>query len=119
MTKARIAFATAILWTAFVTGTAGATTYPRLIGTVGFGMITLKDEKGRTITRLKAGRYTVAVFDRSSTQNFHLLGPHINRYTTAKFQGARTWTVTFRKGTTIKYFSDRASRTLKGSFKVT
>jgi hypothetical protein len=93
-------------------------TYPRLVGTVGFGTITLKDEQGRTVKTLKAGRYSLVVVDSTGTQNFHLRGTGINLYTGIAFKGTRAWTVTFRKGTTIKYFSDRAPKALRGSFTI-
>jgi hypothetical protein len=99
-------------------GPGSAATYPRLIGTVGFGVITLKDEQGRSVKRLKAGRYSLVVVDSTATENFHLRGPAINLYTRIAFKGTRAWTVNFRKGTTIKYFSDHASKTLRGSFTI-
>ena len=99
-------------------GLAGAATPPRLIGTVGFGQITLEDLRGVTFKRLKAGVYTVSVLDRSKGQNFHLRGPGINLSTKVAFEGVKNWTVRFRKGTTVRYYSDRAPRTLKGSFRV-
>ena len=95
-----------------------AATYPRLIGTVGFGVITLKDERGRTVKTLKAGRYSLVVVDSSNVQNFHLRGPSINLFTGAAFKGTRAWTVNFRRGTTVKYLSDRAPKTLRGSFTI-
>jgi hypothetical protein len=91
---------------------------PRLVGTVGFGTITLKDEQGRTVKSLKKGRYSLVVVDSSSTENFHLLGRGINLYTRVASKGTRAWTVNFRKGTTIKSFSDRAPKTLRGSFTI-
>ena len=67
---------------------------------------------------MRAGRYSIAVVDRSPTQNFHIVGKGVNLRTRVAFQGTRTWTVRFRKGTRVKYFSDAARRTLKGSFTV-
>jgi hypothetical protein len=96
---------------------AGAHSQPRLIGTVGFGQITLKTQTGRAVKRLKPGVYLVSAVDRSKTANFHLKGPRIDHKTGRSFEGVANWTVHFRKGTTIRYFSDR-SKTLKGSFRV-
>ena len=68
---------------------AGAGTSPRLIGTVGFGQITLKNERGSTIKSIKAGRYTLVVVDRSRTQNFHAVGKGVNLLTKIAFEGVR------------------------------
>ena len=56
--------------------------------------------------------------DRSSSHNFHIVGKGFNLRTKIAFQGTKTWTVRFRKGTKVKYFSDASRRTLKGSFTV-
>ena len=56
--------------------------------------------------------------DGSATQNFHAVGKGIDLRTKIAFQGTKTWSVRFRKGTTVKYFSDASRRTLKGSFTV-
>ena len=80
--------------------------------------MTLKNERGRTIKSVRAGRYSIAIVDRSPTQNFHMVGKGVNLKTKIATQGTKTWTVRFRKGTKIKYFSDASRRTLKGSFTV-
>jgi hypothetical protein len=118
MTKIRVALALTALLALLAVASASGATPPRLIGTVGFGQITLKDLRGVTFKRLKAGVYTVSVVDRSKGQNFHLRGPGINLSTKVAFEGVKTWTVRFRKGTTVRYYSDRAPRMLKGSFGV-
>jgi hypothetical protein len=118
MNALRAALVTTALAALFAVVPAGAKSYPRLIGTVGFGRITLKDERGRTIKSLKAGRYSLVVVDRSTTQNFHTLGRGVNVRTQIVFQGSKSWSVSFRKGTTVKYFSDASPRKLKGSFTV-
>lgn len=97
---------------------AAAGSSPRLIGTVGFGQITLKTERGRTIKSVRAGRYSLVVVDASPTQNFHVVGKGVNLRTRIAFQGTKTWSVRFRKGPTVKYFSDASRRRLKGSFTV-
>jgi hypothetical protein len=113
--RALVAFGLAGL---FGVAAAEAASPPRLIGTVGFGQITFKNEAGLTIKTLKAGRYSVSVVDRSATQNFHLRGTGINLLTGIAFEGTESWTVRFRKGTTIKYYSDHASKSLRGSFTI-
>jgi hypothetical protein len=47
-----------------------------------------------------------------------MVGKGINLKTKIATQGTKTWTVRFRKGTKVKYFSDASRRTLKGSFTV-
>src|SRR5438067_3748593 len=81
----------------------------KLFAQVGPGSrtITLKTADGKTVSRLRAGRYMVVVRDRSPTRNFHLVGPAggLNKKTTARFVGVTTWTVRFTKGT-YQYLSD-------------
>jgi hypothetical protein len=46
---------------------------PKLKGTVGPGFsIILKDSTGKKVTKLKAGKYTFVVTDKSSIHNFNL-----------------------------------------------
>ena len=73
---------------------------------------TASGSKARTVAR---GRYRIAVRDTSRTQNFHLIGPGLNRKTTVGGTAKPTWTVTLRAGTYI-YRSDR-NRRLRGSFR--
>ena len=47
---------------------------------------------------LRAGRYRVVVNDASRRHNFHLVGPGVNRRTTAAFRGTATWTVRLKRG---------------------
>ena len=49
--------------------------------------------------RVAPGRYRLTVADRSATRNFHLVGPGVNRRTTAAFVGTATWTVALARGT--------------------
>jgi hypothetical protein len=81
----------------------------KLFAQVGPGArtITFKTADGKTVSRLRAGRYTIVVRDRSRTRNFHLAGPAggLNRKTTAKFVGLTTWTVRLTKGV-YQYLSD-------------
>jgi hypothetical protein len=79
-----------------------------LLGTVTRGgLLTLRDAAGRTVTRLRVGSYVVTVRDRSSRQNFHLVGPRgIDRKTGLKFVGMVKWTLSFHGGT-YRYSSDK------------
>jgi len=96
--------------------TAGEATL--LTGTVGPGFtITLK--KGTTKVRtLKAGRYTIRVTDKSTIHDFQLKGAIRKTITTVPFKGAKTVTVTLKRGTVTYYCAPHAS-TMKGTFKVT
>lgn len=71
----------------------------RLTATVGPGpTIAIRDARGRKVTRLKAGLVTIVVRDRSRFHNFRLRGPGLNRATTVRFRGTRTWNLRLRKG---------------------
>jgi plastocyanin len=90
---------------------------PKLVGTVGPGFtITLK--KGSTkVTKLKAGKYSITVKDLSSSHNFHLTGPGVNKKTSVGGTGKTTWTVKLQKGKTYRFVCD-IHPFMKGSFKV-
>ena len=64
---------------------------------------------GKIVTRLRAGRYTVAVADQSTTNNFHLTGKGVNRSTSVAKQETATWILTLRKGM-YRYSSDGAAK---------
>jgi hypothetical protein len=89
---------------------------PKLVGTVGPGFtITLK--KGSTkVTKLKAGKYSITVSDLSSSHNFHLSGPGVNKKTSVGGTGKTTWIVTLQKGKTYRFKCD-IHPFMNGSFK--
>jgi hypothetical protein len=70
-----------------------------------------------TVRRLKAGTYTIYVYDRSETMNFHLVGPGIEKRTPIGFRGTKVWTIRFRPGV-YRYFCDEHSRIMRGSLRV-
>ena len=74
---------------------------------------TASGARARTVAR---GRYRIAVRDTARTQNFHLIGPGLNRKTTIRGTSRATWTVTLRRGT-YAYRSDANGR-LRGTFRV-
>ena len=74
-----------------------------LQGTVTNAFITLRQD-GQIVSELPAGKYTVVVTDTSKTRDFQLVGPGVNKKTSAKGTGRVTWPVTLRKGT-YKYSS--------------
>ena len=87
------------------------------MGTVGPGFtITLK-QSGAKVTKLKAGKYSITVSDLSSSHDFHLTGPGVNKTTSIAGTGKTTWTVTFQKGKTYRFVCDPHASFMKGSFK--
>ena len=73
---------------------ANAKTPPTLSATVGPGFtIALKDQAGKRVSRLQAGRYTVVVRDRTGTDahNLRLKGPGVDRRTGVGYVGTVRW----------------------------
>jgi plastocyanin len=92
-------------------------TVTRLRASVGPGArIALRNAGGSRVTRLRAGRYSIAVTDATTADNFHLTGPGLNRKTGVAFRGRATWRVTLRRGT-YRFRSDRHPA-LKGAVRV-
>ena len=91
---------------------------PKLVGTVGPGFTITLTKGGKKVKTLKAGKYTIAIRDKSDIHNFHLKGPGLNKTTSVSFVGNKTWTVTLKAGT-YKYLCDPHASAMKGSFKVT
>jgi hypothetical protein len=101
--------------------TVGTVTKPpapkKLVARVGPGKtFSLKTASGARVKRVTAGRYKLTVHDASTTQNFHLIGPGVNKKTGIKARTTTTWSLTFRSGP-VRYRSD-ASKKLRGSFSV-
>jgi hypothetical protein len=67
--------------------------------------------------RLKAGRAVFTIADRSSVDNFHLVGPGVNKRTGVAFKGVSKWSLTLRPGTYT--FRSDAHAALHGKFRVT
>ena len=78
--------------------------------------ITLKTPSGALARTVKAGRYSIAVSDASTRDNFHLLGPGVSKKTGVRARANVTWRVTLRAGK-YAYFSD-AHRKLRRTFRV-
>jgi plastocyanin len=115
MTRIALLLAAGTTALALVANAMGAP--PKLIGTVGPGFtITLK-KGGKKVKKLKAGKYTLVMRDKSSIHDFHLKGPKLNKSTTVKFVGTKTVKITLKKGT-YKYICDPHRTTMHGSFKV-
>jgi hypothetical protein len=63
-----------------------------------------------------AGRAKLTIRDLSAKDNFHLVGPGVNKKTGVAFKGAVTWTVTLKAGTYT--FRSDAHPKLRGTLKV-
>jgi hypothetical protein len=86
-----------------VAGSAGAASYPKLIGTVGKNgafKITLTDAKGKLVKTLKAGTYTFVIHDDAAIHNYELDGPKGKSwtFTTTSFVGTKTRTLKLTRG---------------------
>jgi plastocyanin len=78
---------------------------------------TISLKKGTAAVKaLKAGRYKIVVTDATKADNFHLIGPGVNKKTGVKFKGGTSWTLRLKVG---KYtFRSDATKKLKRTFSV-
>lgn len=88
----------------------------RLVGAVGPGKRISLTHAGARFASMKAGPAVLVVNDRSAADNFHLVGPGVNRTTTRAGRTTVTWRLTLKKG--LYAFRSDATPTLKGSFRV-
>jgi Copper binding proteins, plastocyanin/azurin family len=89
----------------------------RLSASVTGTTISLKTLGGARLTTIKAGRVVIGVSDVSATNNFHLVGPGVNRATPRGGKVKAVWRLTLRRGL-YRYRSDANPR-LRGSFRAT
>lgn len=87
----------------------------RLAASVGPGKRIAVRRAGARVVRVKAGAVVLTVADRSAADNFHLVGPGVNRQTTRAGRGTVTWRLRLKPGL-YRYRSD-ATPSLKGSFR--
>ncbi|HET7855293.1 MAG TPA: hypothetical protein VFL41_02440 [Gaiellaceae bacterium] len=89
----------------------------RLNGRVGPGKtISLKTAAGGRVSSVKAGRFSITIRDVTKADNFHLVGPGVNRKTRVGAKGTAVWTLSLRAGRHT--FRSDATRRLRGSFVV-
>jgi plastocyanin len=102
-----------------VAGTGSTATAKTVKGTVGPGFTIGLSLNGKKVTKLKAGTpYRFAISDRSSSHDFHLVGPGINRVlTSVGFAGAKSYTLTLKKGS-YRFQCDPHASFMHGAFKV-
>jgi plastocyanin len=94
-------------------GVVHAATPVKVFGKVGPGFTITFGPK-----RLKPGRYTFVINDRSSIHNWHLRGPGVNRDLTAVgATGQRRVTLVLRRGL-YTFFCVPHSSTMRGTFRV-
>jgi plastocyanin len=107
--------------TTTVTTTTRKAVAPVVVGTVGPGFTIRLSRNGSRVTRLKAGRYTFRISDRSTAHNFTLerkRGGFERAITSVRFVGTKTLTVNLTKGSWEFYCSPH-ERTMHGAFTVT
>ncbi len=81
---------------------------------VGLGRITVT-RLGVRVKTVPAGPVVIVVNDRSAKDNFHLVGPGVNRVTSRLRKLTVVWKLTLKRGTYV-YKSD-ATRKLRASFR--
>ena len=93
---------------------------PKLLATVGpKSTISLRSASGAALHHgVKAGTYSIVVRDRTKQHNFHLVGLGVNRRSAVAAVGTTTWKLKLSKGL-LRFYSDRAPKTVKGSVRVT
>jgi len=98
MNRITALLAAALVALVLAASTSAMGTATKLTGTVGPGFtITLKKGTSK-VAKLRHGNYTVVVHDKSAIHNFHLKGPGVDKKTSVKFDGSKTWHVTLKKG---------------------
>ena len=92
---------------------------PGLVGEVGPGFTIEVEKAGKDLKTIKAGTYKIKVEDKSSSHNFRLKGPGLNKKTSVAFKGETTWTITLKPGRYTYQCDPHAALGMKGTFRVT
>jgi hypothetical protein len=87
---------------------------PQLTANVTATSITLMDANGKRVRVLQPNQYRIVVRDRTTRQNFHLVGPRVNAKTKIAARTTATWSVYLQPGS-YSYRSDRNAK-LHGAF---
>ena len=92
---------------------------PKLTGTVGPGFTITLAQGGKKVTKLKAGKYTLVVDDKSSIHSYGLDGPKgfAKDFTKVPFKGRKTFTITLKAGK-YKFYCQPHEGTMFGNFTV-
>ena len=94
----------------------GSRIVPQLTGNVTRTSITLVGADGKKVRVLQPNTYRIVVRDRTTAQNFHLVGPGLNTKTKVAGKTTATWRVYLQPGS-YSYRSDK-NRRLRGTFVV-
>ena len=88
-------------------------------GKVGPGFTISLSTSGKKVTRLKAGvPYRFVISDRSSSHDFHLKGPGLDRVlTSVGFVGTKSFTLRLKPGS-YRFFCDPHASFMHGGFTV-
>ena len=118
MRKLLVAMA-ALMVATVVLASASLAATPKLTGTVGPGFTITLTQGGKKVTKLKAGTYVFVINDKSSSHSFGLDGPKgfAKDFTSVRFKGTKTFTVTLKAGT-YKYYCQPHESTMFGKFTV-
>jgi plastocyanin len=100
--------------------TTGGAASMELEGETGPGFEIEVKQNGVDAESVPAGTYTLKVEDKSSSHNFHLIGPGVDEeVTTVPFTGDKEVTVTLKAGTYTYQCDPHADAGMKGTFEVT
>jgi plastocyanin len=104
---------------AVVLASASLASTPKLTGTVGPGFTITLTQGGKKVTKLKAGKYTLVVNDKSSMHSYGLDGPNgfAKDFTSVSYKGSKTFTLKLKPGT-YKFYCSPHESTMFGHFKV-
>lgn len=107
----------AVALTTALLGIASASAATKLSGTVGPGFTITLTQGGTKVKTLKAGTYTFAINDKSSSHSFGLDGPNgfAKDFTSVAFKGSKTFTVTLKKGS-YKFYCQPHEASMFGKF---
>ena len=98
---------------------AGSAAATPLAGTVGPGFTITLTKSGKPVKTLKPGSYKITVADKSSSHDFHIFGPGVQKVvTTVPFKGTKTVTVTLKAGKYTFQCDPHAAAGMKGTFTV-
>ena len=109
--------AIAVLVAALTIAANAAAATPKLTASVSDPLNISLTVGGKKVSSLKAGTYTIVVYDKASDHNFHLSGPGVNKLTSVSGKGTTIWKVRLVKGT-YKYVCDPHASFMKDSFTV-
>ena len=102
-----------------VLATAASASTPKLTGNVGPGYKITLTQGGKKVTKLKAGKYTFVINDKSTMHSYGLDGPNgfAKDFTSVSFKGTKTFTVTLKKGK-YKFYCQPHESFMFGNFTV-